>query len=138
MDMDDEDVKELGLSRVRSNALKTLMRQLREASLRFPRVLRSPFPSLVAHLSLSPFICTRGPAQSMQQCNKAFSSVDDSSVDFYTVVACLFFTLSRKRSMHFCCKTLQAGTCSIWPARFACSGKRSRMYWCQCSVHHDS
>ena len=47
MDMDDEDVKELGLSRVRSNALKTLMRQLREASLRFPRVLRSPFPLLL-------------------------------------------------------------------------------------------
>ena len=48
MDMDDEDVKELGLSRVRSNALKTLMRQLREASpasyvLLFPLLLRISF-----------------------------------------------------------------------------------------------
>ena len=125
MDMDDEDVKELGLSRVRSNALKTLMRQLREASLRFPRVLRSPFPSLVAHLSLSPFICTRGPAQSMQKCNKGFSSVDDSSVDSYAVVeTCLLLSLSRNLAMHFACKTLHGwymlimagGVCLLWQA----------------------
>ena len=33
-DSEDEDVKELGLSRIRSNALKTLIRELRQASLR--------------------------------------------------------------------------------------------------------